>query len=209
MGYLDNSTITVDAILTKKGRQKLAQGQSLNITKFALGDDEIDYQLYEPAHPKGTNFADSAILALPITQASPDETQVLRYKIVTLPKGSTKIPTVNVGTTAIASYQTDGASSLQPNTSPSGNSSAGYTVVLADQRAGTLQVTEATTGGTTIPVFLGEDVTSTAQVVTGKKFTFTPNPKLTTDVATTITVYGNETGGSVSIPVTITYKATV
>ena len=49
MAYLDNSEITVDAILTKKGRQKLASGQSLNITKFALGDDEIDYTLYEPA----------------------------------------------------------------------------------------------------------------------------------------------------------------
>ena len=208
MGYLDNSTITVDAILTKKGRQKLAQGQSLNITKFALGDDEIDYQLYEPAHPKGNQSADSAILALPITQASPDETQVLRYKILTLPKGATRIPTVNIGTNAITSYQTDGATAFNPNTNPAGNNSAGYTAVLADQRAGTLQVTEATSGGTTIPVFLGEDVTSTAQVVTGKKFTFTPNPRLTTDVATTITVYGNETGGSVSIPVTITYKAT-
>ena len=54
MGYLDNTSITVDAILTKKGRQKLASGQSLNITKFALGDDEIDYTLYEPAHPKGS-----------------------------------------------------------------------------------------------------------------------------------------------------------
>jgi hypothetical protein len=52
MAYLDNTEITVDAILTKKGRQKLASGQSLNITKFALGDDEIDYTLYEPAHPK-------------------------------------------------------------------------------------------------------------------------------------------------------------
>jgi len=52
MGYLDNTSITVDAILTKKGRQKLASGQSLNITKFALGDDEIDYTLYEPAHPR-------------------------------------------------------------------------------------------------------------------------------------------------------------
>ena len=135
MGYLDNSTITVDAILTKKGRQKLAQGQSLNITKFALGDDEIDYQLYEPAHPKGNSSADSAILALPITQASPDETQVLRYKILTLPKGATRIPTVNIGTNAITSYQSDGATAFNPNTNPTGNTSAGYTAVLADQRA--------------------------------------------------------------------------
>ena len=54
MAYLDNTEITVDAILTKKGREKLATGEGLNITRFALGDDEIDYGLYEPAHPKGS-----------------------------------------------------------------------------------------------------------------------------------------------------------
>ena len=46
-----------------------------------------------------------------------------------------------------------------------------------------------------------------AQVVSGLEFRFTPNPNLTSDVKTTITVYGNETGGSQSIPVTVTYKA--
>jgi hypothetical protein len=206
MGYLDNSTITVDAILTKKGRHKLAQGQSLNITKFALGDDEIDYALYEPAHPKGSAYYDAAILALPITEASPDETQVLRYKLVTLPKGTTKIPVVSLGVASIGVYQTDGGVGMTPTTSPAGNASAGYTVVLADQRAGTLTVTKGSTGSGTVPVFLGEEITTTAQVVSGLEFRFTPNPNLTSDVKTTITVYGNETGGSQSIPVTVTYK---
>jgi len=207
MGYLDNTTITVDAILTKKGRQKLAQGQSLNITKFALGDDEIDYALYEPAHPKGSAYYDAAILSLPITEASPDETQVLRYKLVTLPKGTTKIPVVSLGIAQIGVYQTDGGVGMTPTTSPAGNSSAGYTVVLADQRAGTITVTKGSTASGTIPVFLGESVTTTAQVVSGLEFRFTPNPNLTSDVKTTITVYGNETGGSQTIPVTVTYKA--
>jgi hypothetical protein len=57
-----------------------------------------------------------------------------------------------------------------------------------------------------VPVFLGEEVTTTAQVVSGLEFRFTPNPNLTTDIRTTITVYGNETGGSQSIPVTVTYR---
>jgi hypothetical protein len=82
MAYLDNTEITVDAVLTKKGRQKLASGQSLNITKFALGDDEIDYTLYEPAHPKGSAFYDSAIKNMPVLEANPDETQVMKYKLV-------------------------------------------------------------------------------------------------------------------------------
>ena len=209
MAYLDNSEITVDAILTKKGRQKLASGQSLNITKFALADDEIDYTLYEPAHPKGSAYYDSAIRAIPVTEASPDETQVLRYKLVTLPKNTTQIPVVKLGVTAIAVNQTEGGVGLTPTTSPAGNSNAGYTVVLADQRAGTLTVTSGATGTGTIPVFLGEEITTTAQVVSGLEFRFTPNPNLTIDVATTITVYGNETGGSQTIPVTVTYKQTV
>ena len=206
MAYLDNTEITVDAILTKKGRQKLASGQSLSITKFALGDDEIDYTLYEPAHPKGSAYYDSAIRAIPVTEATPDETQILRYKLVTLPKGTTQIPIVKLGVTAISVNQTEGGVSLSPTTSPAGNTNAGYTVVLADQRAGTLTVTNGTTGTGTVPVFLGEEITTTAQVVSGLEFRFTPNPNLTIDVATTLTVYGNDTGGSETIPVTVIYK---
>jgi len=207
MGYLDNTSITVDAILTKKGRQKLASGQSLNISKFALGDDEIDYTLYEPAHPKGSAYYDSAIKAIPILEASPDETQVLRYKLVTLPKGTTQIPVVALGISAVGVYQDEGQVALSPTTSPQGNSSSGYTVVLADQRAGTLAVTQGATAAGSVPVFLGEEVTTTAQVVSGLGFTFSPNPSLTSNVSTTITVYGNETGGSQTIPVTVTYRS--
>jgi acyl-coenzyme A thioesterase PaaI-like protein len=210
MAYLDNTEITVDAILTKKGRQKLASGQSLNISKFALADDEIDYTLYEPAHPKGSAYYDSAIRAIPVTEASPDETQVLRYKLVTLPKGTTQIPTVKFGITSITANQTEGGVGLTPTTSPAGgNSTGGYTVVLADQRAGTIVVTMGSSGAGTIPVFLGDEITTTAQVVSGMEFRFTPNPNLTIDIATTLTVYGNETGGSETIPVNITYKQTV
>ena len=208
MAYLDNTEITVDAILTKKGRQKLASGQSLNITKFALGDDEIDYTLYEPAHPKGSAYYDSAIRAIPITEASPDETQVLRYKLVTLPKGTTQIPTVKLGVPQINATQLEGGVGLTPTTSPNGNQNAGYTMVLADQRAGTLTVTVAAGSGTT-NIFLGDEITTTAQVVSGLEFRFTPNPNLTIDVSTTITVFGNETGGSQTIPVIITYKQSV
>ena len=206
MAYLDNTEITVDAILTKKGRQKLASGQRLDITKFALGDDEIDYTLYEPAHPKGSAYYDSAIRAIPVTEASPDETQVLRYKLVTLPKGTTKIPVVALGINQIGVYQYEGGVAMTPTTSPAGNQNTGYTVVLANQNAGTLTVTRGANAVGSVPVFLGEEVTTTAQVASGLEFRFTPNPNLTTDIKTTITVYGNETGGSQSIPVTVTYR---
>lgn len=209
MAYLDNTEITVDAILTKKGRQKLASGQSLNITKFALGDDEIDYTLYEPAHPKGSAYYDSAILAIPITEATPDESQALRFKLVTLPKGTTQIPIVRLGIPSIGVSQTEGGVSLSPTTSPSGNTNAGYTMILADQTSGTLSVVRGAAATGTVNTFLGEEVSSTAQVVSGLEFRFTPNSNLTTNLSTTITVYGNETGGSQTIPVTVTYQAPV
>ena len=208
MAYLDNTAgITVDAILTKKGRQKLASGQALNITKFALGDDEVDYTLFEPAHPKGSAFYDSAIRALPVTEASPDETLILRYKIVTLPKGTTSIPLVRLGISSIAVTQQEGGVPFEATTDGARNSSAGYTAILADQSAGTITVTRGATSAAAVPVFLGEEVSATAQVVSGLAFRFTPNPNLTGDVTTTLTVYGNETGGSQTIPVIITYKA--
>jgi hypothetical protein len=205
MAYLDNSTITVDAILTKKGREKLAAGQGLNITKFALGDDEVDYTLYEPAHPKGSAYYDSAIRAIPITEASPDETQVLKYKLVTLPKGTKKIPKVEFGVPSISVNQTSGQVSLTPTTSPSGNSQSGYTIVLSNKNAGSVVGQGASAGSGTVPVFLGDEITTTAAVETGLTFTFIPNPNITTTIKTTLTVYGNETGGSQTIPVTVTY----
>jgi hypothetical protein len=207
MAYLDNTEITVDAILTKKGREKLASGEGLNITKFALGDDEIDYSLYDVAHPKGSAFYDSSITAIPVTEASPDETQVLKYKLVTLPKGTTKIPKVEFGVPSISVNQLSGQVSLTPTTSPSGNGQAGYTIVLANKNAGSIVGSGIAAGTGTIPVFLGDEITTTAAVERGLTFSFIPNPNITTTIKTTITVYGNETGGSQTIPVTVNYVA--
>jgi hypothetical protein len=207
MAYLDNSEITVDAILTKKGREKLASGEGLNITKFALGDDEIDYTLYEPAHPKGSAYYDAAIRAIPVTEASPDETQVLKYKLVTLPKGTTKIPKVEFGVPSISVNQRSGQVSLTPTTSPSGNGQSGYTIVLANKNAGSIVGSGIAAGTGTIPVFLGDEITTTAAVERGLTFSFIPNPNTTQTIKTTITVYGNETGGSQTIPVTVSYIA--
>ena len=102
MGYLDNSSVTVDAILTNKGREVLASGGQLNVTKFALSDDEIDYDLWNPAHTLGTNYYGAVIENMPVLEALPDETQMLRYKLVTLPKDATGIPVISVSPSAIS-----------------------------------------------------------------------------------------------------------
>ena len=87
MGYLDNTTVVVDAILTKKGREMMARGDgSFNITQFALSDDEIDYGLWNPNHPNGSAFSGEAIENMPVIEAFPDENQIMRNKLVTLPE---------------------------------------------------------------------------------------------------------------------------
>ena len=77
MGYLDNSVVTVDAILTTKGRQLLAQG-NFNITQFALSDDEVDYTLYNPSHPSGSAYYGEAIENMPVIEAFPDDQQIMK-----------------------------------------------------------------------------------------------------------------------------------
>ena len=118
MGYLDNSSVTVDAILTKKGRELLARGDNaFNITQFALGDDEVDYSLWNPNHSEGTDFYGILIENMPVTEAIPDETQALRYKLVSLPKQTTQIPVVTVGSNSITLIAPGDSSTINPNTS--------------------------------------------------------------------------------------------
>ena len=107
MGYLSNSIITVDAILTKKGRELLAKGEgSFKITQFALSDDEVNYNLYNPSHPSGSAFYGEAIENMPILEAFPDENQIMKYKLITLPRGTAKMPIISLGLENISLKQT-------------------------------------------------------------------------------------------------------
>jgi hypothetical protein len=97
MGFLDNTSITVDAILTKKGRQLLAEGKDkFKITKFALADDEVDYNLWDTSHPNGSAYYGAVIENMPVLEAFTDETQVMRYKLVTLGKTTVKMPSIDI-----------------------------------------------------------------------------------------------------------------
>lgn len=110
MGFLDKSTITVDAILTKKGREKLASG-NFDITKFAVSDDDVDYNLWDINHSKGSNFYGQAIENMPLTEAVPDGGKMMRYKLMTLPKNITTIP-YGVTTPADATINVDGGAGI-------------------------------------------------------------------------------------------------
>ena len=102
MGYLNNITVTVDAILTKKGRELLARNDgSFQTTQFSLADDEIDYTLYNPNHPSGSAYYGEAIDNMPLLEAFPSELQIMKYKLTTLPRGTAKLPVIDLGYSAI------------------------------------------------------------------------------------------------------------
>jgi len=143
MGYLDNTTVTVDAILTNKGRQVLSLGGQLNITKFALADDEVDYDLWNPAHSLGTNYYGSVIENMPVLEASSDETQMLRYKLVTLPKNAIGIPVIQLqpsGPVSFTRMSTPITITVSTPNYSNGNSILGYTAILSDDTVASLEV---------------------------------------------------------------------
>lgn len=212
MAYIDNQTITVDAVLTKKGRELLAKTGNLNITSFALADDEIDYTLYDANHPNGSAFYDIALRNTPVFEPLTDETQTMKYKLVTLNQGVTSIPIITIAQDKIlVTRDYTGDIIISPSTNPAYNLQAGYTAILGNKNVGTLivqQTNSVNAVSNTIPTFAGDINTTSAQVVVGNTFRFVPNSSLGKTTTTNLTIVGNESGGSVSIEVTVTAPTT-
>jgi hypothetical protein len=210
MGYLDNTSITVDAILTKKGREILAKGaDEFKITQFALADDEIDYSLWNPAHSLGTNYYGIAIDNMPLIEAIPDETQTMKYKLVTLRKNTTRIPIITVPNSTVTLIAGGDAVEVRPNTSnfEGGNSTLGYTAILSNSDVAFLDVSipvkSVLMQQATVPTFVGDD--ESAQSITAVGFSFSiiaKNQPIEAKTAT-LTIIGNETGGRATVTVTV------
>ena len=204
MGYLNNSSITVDAILTKKGRELLARGRDeFKITHFALADDEVDYDLYNTEHPLGTAYYGAAIENMPIVEALADETQMLKYKLVTLPKGSARIPVVRVSNTSF-NLESGESTIIRPNTVnfQGGNRQFGYTAILSDSDVAKIRATKAVRGTASVPQFIGDAEAAQSVTVSGFEFEVIAKEQLLADKTATILIIGNETGGRVSVTVT-------
>jgi hypothetical protein len=214
MGYLNNDVVTVDAILTKKGRELLARGDgSFRITQFALSDDEVDYTLFNPNHPSGSAYYGEAIENMPVLEAFPDETQIMKYKLTTLPRGTSKLPILS-GVPTITLRQ--GASlAVTPQTlnylgANSVFETGGYTATLADARVA------ATFNGVGINTEEAQRLNSTTTVgtnvsktVIGTTFNITATTVNTlfgsrNELQTTLTVIGRDSGARITVPVTIT-----
>ena len=212
MGFLNNTTVTVDAILTKKGRELLAQGtNAFNITKFALADDEVDYRLYDTSHPNGTDYYGAVIEAMPLLEAFPDENHVMRYKLVTLPKNTIKMPVLSVQPASITFTAGGGLAqptvTVSPTTANVADSS--YTFILHDQSVVSMAVATPAGGtgaGATTPFFLGDDDVPNSKTMVAKKVKIGVIPltaaQTTTGKSTQLTIIGNDTGATTSITVT-------
>ena len=217
MGYLNNQVLTVDAILTKKGRELLAKNDgSFRITQFSLADDEIDYTLYNPTHPSGSAYYGEAIDNMPLLEAFPDESQIMKYKLATLPRGTAKLPVLDLGYSAITLKQ--GASlAITPQTlNYLGNAqtfeTTGYSATVSNVRlfstfngvgintdaANNANANSTTTIGTNVSAtVIGTQINLRATTV---NTLFGSNPS----ISTTITVVGLDSGARLTIPVTIT-----
>jgi hypothetical protein len=220
MAILNPTTVTVDAILTDKGRELLARNDgSFQITQFALADDEIDYTLYNPTQPSGSAFYGEAIEAMPVIQAFPNDTQIMRYKLVTLPRGTSRLPVISIGYSSITLKQ--GASlTITPQTlnylgAASSFETNGYIATIADVR---LVSSFQGTGITTTTVGQPDLNTTTGAVLStsaiGTSFTLTATTVNTlfgsvlTTLSTTITVIGRDSGARITIPLNIAKVST-
>ena len=207
MGFLNNTTVTVDAILTKKGRELLAQGtEAFNITKFALSDDEVDYNLFDVTHPNGSDSFGKVIENMPLLEAIPDENHVMRYKLITLPKSTIKMPIVSVSIDSITFNASEGVN--QPArlvTATTANvTDSSYTFILHDQSVCSITVSEGAGSGVgaTTPFFLGEDDAPNSKTVVATSVNINVGAPVNNVKATQLTIIGNDTGATKSITIT-------
>ena len=212
MGYLDNTSITVDAILTKRGRELLARGDgSFNITQFALADDEIDYTLFNENHPNGSQFFGEAIENMPLLEAIPDENNIMIHKLVTLPRGTTKMPIITANVSKIQ-LSLGASTAVNPNTlNFQGLSNVtepgGYLATIADRRL--LISFEGVGGATASSTARPFSNSALSETIRGSSFSLTAINSTTlfgtnTKLLTTLTIEGVDSGARVTIPVEIT-----
>ena len=211
MGYLDNSSITVDAILTKKGRELLAKGRdNFVITQFALADDEVDYNLWNAAHPLGSDFYGIIIENLPMLEATTDENFMMKYKLLSLPKNTVRIPKISTTSPSVSIQEGGQTRTINILTlySP-GNAQLGYTVTLLNSDAATITGDGNGIGVNTDPVGANEDRRSVT-ITTGGTFTITSKILAdATDISTKLIIVGNETGGRDEVSLTVTNDPTI
>tara|TARA_Y100000593_G_scaffold18145_1_gene36287 strand:- start:817 stop:1518 length:702 start_codon:yes stop_codon:yes gene_type:complete len=219
MGYLDNSSITVDAILTKKGRELLARNDgSFKVTQFALADDEIDYTMFNENHPNGTQYAAEAIENMALIEAIPDETNIMRHKLVTLDTGTSVLPFIS-GIDSPIQLSLGATKVIQPRTiNFNGNTAGtrepdGYSFTIADARI-LSRITGDTGTSPNLKSMNAAATTAFSETVFGNTCSLTGISKSAlfgsnTTLLTSLRIEGRTSGAVVSVPVQISKKNTI
>lgn len=175
-----------------------------------MADDEIDYSLWNPDHPLGNAYYGVVIENMPITEAVPDETQNMKYKLVTLPRKTVRIPIVSVPQTAFT-LSPGQSVTITPQTVnyTDGNTTFGYTFTLADSDVCSMYVDQAAPGqafsgtGNLVASPLTESEIGASVTVSGKSVVITANMLNLAARSTTLTIVGNETGGNTVVNITV------
>lgn len=210
MSYLSNTSINIDAIITRKGRELLSRGDnSFNITQFALGDSEISYDLYDSDHPLGSAYYGIVIESMPITEAVPDETQNLKSLLCCLPRKTVRIPVISIPQTAIT-LNPGQSFNVTPQTInyTDGNTTFGYSFTLADSDVCSMYVDQMAPGqvysgtGATMSSLSQNDI-GQSLTLSGKSVVLTANMLSLAARSTTLTIVGNETGGRIVLTITV------
>jgi len=216
MGYLDNSSITVDAILTRRGRELLssAGGTGFQITQFALGDDEIDYSLYNENHPDGSEFYGEAIENLPIIEAFLNENNIMRHKLITLARGTTKLAILNVSGDNNPIINKGSNFTLNPTTnnynSLNNVAESTYLFTIADRRLFNSIIGSGGSSPTQVGQYNAGEATSVTVRGQGLSLTAINSNTLfgsNTTISTTIMIQGIDSGAKLTIPITINKEA--
>jgi len=213
MGYLNNSVVTVDAILTDVGRQLLSQNNgSFRITQYALADDEIDYTLYNPNHPSGSAYYGEAIQNMPLLEAFPQASQIMKYKLTTLPRGTAKIPILAIPSSVSLKQGQSQVITPQTLNYTGGNTfeQNGYTFTISDIRLFStyegVGINTPTAVNLNTTTTLGTSVSKTVIGTSLNLRATTVNTLFssTTSLQATLTIEGRDSGARSIIPLTVT-----
>lgn len=187
----DSDTVIIDAVLTKRGRDLLSRGDgSFKITKFAVADDEVDYNLWNPNHENGSEYYGIVIENLPLIEANVNEARSMRYKLITLDKDNIYIPYLNPQSDIIMNSDQE-AISIEPSTNPS-NIKEQYTMQIDDTSVCRIRGRRE-----------GPGDSPTGMAAEGDRFIITPRRQLNNDAVTNATLTGNQTGATISFTITV------
>ncbi len=196
MSFLNRNTITIEARLTEKGREYLANGSPLGrAVKFALADTPVDYRLWDPNHANGSDYYGEAIENMPILQSDTGG-RVMQLKLITLPKNTLVLPQISLPATSyVLPSNTAQPTILSPITLniPNANQTEGYTATLSNTDVATMKASG--------PASIGKSSSQVGKTLTliGNTFELRAIPQTASDKTCTVTIVGNETGGEIVV----------